>query len=258
MKNYFNILVVFALLLLNSCSSTKNLTLSVQRIPAKFDYIPPSKADIGSAKMTIAIVKPVFVSKDPGYLVSPFPEMATSMGNDFEELLGAKGFTMRGPFNSRDEMVFNEKINSSFILEIQIDLTPQYTTNLTSHSHTGLANILIASQPLADITYTTNGEITFSGNLVLTALSPQYGEKMWKKNIALDKATFSYVGTTPWAGRPIMAQQLEKDNSVFNKVSGELDKFYMNALDLVWKQIDPEEMKIITKQAKEADSKGNK
>lgn len=258
MKNFINLLTLFALLFLNSCSSTKNLTPSVQRIPSKFDFVPPSKSEIGSSKMTIAIVKPVFISQNPEYLVSPFPEMATSMGNDFEELLGAKGFTMRGPFNSRDEMVYTEKVNSSFILEIQIDLNPQYTTNLTSHSHTGLANLLIASAPLADITYTTNGEITFGGNLVLTALSPQYGEKIWKKNIALEKATFSYTGTTPWDGRPSMAQQLVQDNLVFNKVSGELDKYYKNALDLVWRQIDPEEMKIVTKQAKEADSKGNK
>lgn len=54
-----------------------------------------------------------------------------------------------------------------------------------------------------------------------------------------------------------MAAQIMQDNKVYNTVATELEKFYNTALDLVWKQIDPKEMKIITKQAKEADSKGN-
>lgn len=259
MKTSFKLFIItLSLLLLNGCSSTKTTTSSkVQRAQAKFDFIPSSQAPIGASKMTIAIVKPIFVSQNPEYLVSPFPEMALSMGNDFEELLTAKGFTIRGPFNSRDEMVYNEKVNSSFILEIQIDLHPEYNTDLISHSKTTLANLLIASEPLAYTFYSTKGTITFGGNLILTALSPQYGEKIWKKSIALDKTTFPYVGTQIYDSRPNMALQLSSDNSVYNSVSKELEKFYNYSLDLVWKQIDPEEMKIVTKQAKEADSKGN-
>jgi hypothetical protein len=257
MKIFINLSILLTLLLFISCSSTKKIATAVPKEQAKFDFVPQSQAPIASSKMTIAIVKPVFISKSPEYLVSPFPEMALSMGNDFEELLTAKGFTIRGPFNSRDEMVYNEKVNSSFILEIQIDLHPEYQTELISHSKTTLANLLIASEPLAYTFYSTKGNITFGGNLILTALSPQYGEKIWKKNIALNNATFPYVGTQIYSERPDMATQLTYDNNVYNIVSRELEKFYNYSLDLVWKQIDPEEMKIITKQAKEADSKGN-
>lgn len=48
------------------------------------------------------------------------------MGNDFEKLLTAKGFTIRGPFRSRDEMVYNDKRNSDFVLQVEIDLQPNY------------------------------------------------------------------------------------------------------------------------------------
>jgi hypothetical protein len=257
MKTVYTVLIGVTLLIITGCGSTKNLTPSVQRVPAKFDFVPQSQAAIASANMTIVLIKPTFVSEIAEYLVSPFPEMAISMGNDFEELLTAKGFTMRGPFASVDEMVYNDKVNSSFILEIQIDLKPEYTVNLTKHSKTTAANLLLASEPLAYVTYTTDGDISFGGNLVLTALSPQYGEKIWKKNIALDKSTFKYAGTKRWDGYPNMSQQLVLDNGVFNTVSMELDKFYNNALNLVWRQIDPEEMKIVTEQAKKADKKGN-
>jgi hypothetical protein len=257
MKTTAKTLLVFTLFFLTNCSSTKNLAPSVLRVAPKFDFSPPNQAAIGSANMNIVLIRPKFVSDKVALLPSPFPEMAKNMGNDFEELLAAKGFTIRGPYNSRDEMVYTEKVNSSFILEIQIDLIPQESTSYIKHSKTTAANLLLASQPLAYISYTTVGTITFGGNLVLTALSPQYGEKIWKKSIALENSTFNYSGTTKWDGAPTMAEQLSKDNQVFNTVSAELDKFYGTALDLVWKQIDPAEMKIVTDQAKSADKKSN-
>ncbi|MBA4409715.1 MAG: hypothetical protein C0397_09880 [Odoribacter sp.] len=256
MKKIINLLILFALLFLNSCSSTKKMTAEVPREQAKFDYTPQSQAGIGSSKMSIVLVRPVFISANPEYLVSPFPEMASSMGNDFEELLTAKGFTIRGPFNSRDEMVFNDKVNSSFILEVQIDLRPQYSVELSAHNNTSIVASLLFSEPTL-YTYSTKGAITFGGNLILTALSPQYGEKIWKKSIALKETTFPYVGTKTYFSSPDMASQLREDNQVYNTVSKELQKFYNYSLDMVSKQIDPEEMKIVTKQAKEADSKGN-
>jgi hypothetical protein len=52
--------------------------------------------------------------------------MAVNMGNDFEEMLTDKGFTVRDPFGSRDERVYNDKVHSNFVLEIGIDINPQY------------------------------------------------------------------------------------------------------------------------------------
>jgi hypothetical protein len=249
-------LIAFALLFYASGSSTKEITTSVPKVTPKFDFVPPSQAAPASNKMTIAIVRPIFVSKNPEYFVSPFPEMATSMGNDFEELLAAKGFTMRGPFNTRDEMVYNDKVNSSFILEIQIDLKPEYNTEFTTKSQgAGVVSAILLGPSEKIYTIKTNGNITFGGNLVLTASSPQYGEKIWKKNIALEKSTFSYTGTIIWYDRPSIGMELVKDNAVYNIFSAELEKYYIKALDLVWKQIDPLEMKTVTDQAKKADQK---
>src|SRR4051812_31123710 len=112
-------------LLLVSCTSTKLVTTITERALAKFDFSPPSRAQVGARNITIALLIPHFVDRnysDAEYLAPPYNDMATSMAADFEELLTAKGFTIRGPFNSRDEMVYNEKINSNFALEITIDL----------------------------------------------------------------------------------------------------------------------------------------
>lgn len=247
-------------LLLTSCSTTKNARTTeplVQRVPAKFDFSPPSRAQVASTNITIAIVKPTYVGQNPEYFVPPFNEMALSMGNDFEELLTAKGFTVRGPFGSRDEMVYNDKLNSSFVLEIGIELNPQYNRKFSTTSKIDWISSLLGS-PTFTSTNKMNGEITLSGNLVINAKSSQYGELIWKKNIALDASSFTYNGSLTWTGGvPTMADELKQDNLVYNTLSMELEKFYLKALNLAWQQIDPAEMKAVGEQAKKADKKGS-
>lgn len=249
----------FSLLALASCSLPKPTTTSapaVQRIPASFDYSPPARSQAGQTDITIAIVKPVYVGKNPEYFVPPFNEMAQSMGNDFEELLTAKGFTIRGPFGSRDEMVYNDKVNSNFVLEIGIELNPQYNRKYMASNKTNWAGLLNKNEPESITMIKMYGEITLAGNLVINIKSSQYGELIWKKNIALESASFIYTGSIIWRGVPTMAEELNKDNQVYNTVSASLQKFYQKSLNLAWQQIDPLEMKSVAEQAKKADKRG--
>jgi hypothetical protein len=229
------------------CALPKQTSSGVQRLPAKFDYAPLLRTPAGSANITIALVKPRFVGESPEYYTPPFNEMASSMAADFEELLSAKGFTIRGPFGSRDEMVYNDKVNSGLALEVAIDLQPQYNRKYKYDPGLG---VLKAAH------YRITGEITLGGNLLLTASSPQYGEKIWKKAIALERTTFTYTGSLKWNGVPSMADELQQDNEVYNLLARELEKYYGKALTLAWQQIDAAEMKTVAEQARKADKKG--
>ena len=259
----FSVLTLFvSSLLLFSCGSQKQSTsatnMTVQRIPSKFDFSPPSRSQVASQNVTMALVRPFYVGKNAEYLVPPFKEMAEGMGNDFEELLTAKGFTVRGPYGTRDEMTYNDKLNTGFILEVSIDLDPHYDRKYIKTAHKPSFTELLANKD-APTTYTEKmyGEITLSGNLVINARSPQYGELLWKKNIALQPASFTYTGTLTWNGVPSMADELNKDNAVSNTLSQQLETFYIKTLNLAWQQIDPAEMKTIVEQAKKADKKGS-
>ncbi len=230
--------------MISACATTKAPVASNPRIPAKFDFSPPSRQSAGATNLTIALVRPIYITKNPEYYVAPFKEMSTSMGNDFEEMLTAKGFKIRGPFGSRDEMVFNDKQSSDFAFIAEIDLQPNY--NRRYKYSPGMGAIVAPS-------YRMNGELTLGGNLVLTASSPKYGEKIWKKNIALDKATFSYVGSIKWSTVPSVADELTQDNEFYNLISRELEKFYDKSMKLAWQQIEAEEMNTVAVQAKKAD-----
>ena len=251
MKKTIMLLCATTTVFLVACSPTKqSSSAGEQRIAAKFDYSPPSRGQIGSANLTVALIKPRFVDKNgtqPQYLTPPFNDMATSMGNDFEELLSAKGFTMRGPFGPRDEMVYGDKVNSSFALEINIDLnSSQY--NRKYKYNPGLGVIVAAN-------YKMTGDVILGGDLVITATSSQYGEKIWKKNITLEKLFFSYEGSLKWQDVPSLEDELMKDNVVYNAFAKQLEKYYQQAMNLAWQQIDVAEMKTVAEQAKKADKK---
>jgi hypothetical protein len=244
MKKALSIAAIVAVLI--CCAPAKQASTSSPRVPVKFDFSPPSRMASGSAAMTIALIKPVYITANPEYYVQPFPEMSNSMANDFEEMLTAKGFTIRGPFVSRDAMVYNDKQSCSFAFIVEIDLQPNY--NRKYKYDPGLGVLVAAS-------YKMSGEITLGGNLVLTASSPQYGEKLWKKNIALDKSTFTYNGSMKWTGIPTVADELKQDNEFYNLMARELEKFYDKAMNLAWQQIETAEMKTIAEQAKKADKR---
>jgi hypothetical protein len=255
MKKIF--VLIFIVSILTSCFSAKQTTTQAPepRIAARFDYSPPSRVQAGSSGITIAIVKPTYVGKNPEYYVAPFKEMAARMGNDFEELLTAKGFTVRGPFGSRDEMVYNDKLNSNFIIEIGIDINPLYNTKKYPTTKTNWGSLFDKAASATTTTYKTAGEVVLAGNLVINAKSSQYGELIWKKSIALESTSFSYTGSLVWNGPPSMAEELNQDNVVYNTISKELEKFYNKALGIAWQQIDPDEMKVVGDQAKKADKK---
>lgn len=240
--------IVLVSIAFSGCFAPKATTTATQRVPAKFDYSPPSREAAGSSNLVIALVKPRFVGENPEYYVSPFNEMASSMANDFEELLTAKGFAIRGPFGSRDEMVYNDKQNSSFALEVHIDLNPQYNRHYKYDP--GLGAIVAPSYKITD-------EITIGGNLTITASSPQYGEKLWKKNIPLSRSSFTYTSNLKWPALPSIADEVRQDNGFYNELTRELERFYTEAMQLSWQQIEVSEMKTIADQAKKADKRGS-
>lgn len=242
----FLVIVIFSFLFYASANQPASSTEN-QRIPAQFDFSPSSRQQVGAAKMTVALVKASFVGSNPEFYIPPFNEMANSMANDFEELLTAKGFTVRGPFGSRDEMLYGDKTSSNFALDVSIDLNPQYNRK-SRYISSQMGGLVPAS-------YKMSGDITLSGSLVLTAASPKNGEKLWKKNIALTPAVFNYVGSTRWANVPTMAGELKHDNTLYNILARELEKFYEQAMDLAWQQIDINEMKEVAKEATKADKR---
>lgn len=222
---------------------------SNQKTPARFDYSPPVKSAVGSTDLTISLIEPSFVRPGAIHAVAPIPDMTTSMASDFQELLTSKGFKFQGPFENAGAMTFSEQQNTSFCMAVEISLNPDIQEKTTYNA--GL-NGLIAP------TYRTSGDVTFTAKLDIVLSSP-HSVKLLVKHISLaEPVVASYVGSLKWEyQQPSFVEELKQDNAVYNAVARALEKIYNKSLDLAWQQLDPEEMKLVARQAKEADKRWN-
>jgi len=259
MKKLFVLAVaIFATLstLNMACTASKpTASAEIPKIQPKFDYAPKVLAKVGSSEMTIALVNPIY--GDPDLSISPFEDMRKNMANDFEELLTAKGFKIRGPFNQVGEMLYNDKVNSNFVLAVEIDLNfKNIDRKVRTLTSTDWAELLLTSGSGTEESYMYQGEGTFVCNLVLTAMSTKFGEKLWKKNITLPATPFKYVGKLKWTTNNVrFYSEVHQDNAVFNEVAKLLESQYQTILDLVERQIDVEEMKTVAAEANKVDGK---
>jgi hypothetical protein len=102
-----------------------------------------------------------------------------------------------------------------FVLEISIELNPQYDRKFVTSTKANWARLLNPNSPAIISSEGVNEEITLPGNLVINSKSSKYGELIWKKNIALNPSSFSYAGSLTWTGIPTMADELIKENLVY-------------------------------------------
>ena len=213
------------------------------RYSPKYSYEPPRRDSVASANVTIALMKPIFLLGDyNGNNEEPYNLFSSKMANDIEALLTAKGYKVRGPFSSRDEMVFNDKQNSDFTLEIAIDYNAEVQRTWKERY-----NILGRSYNYEVI----NGNVNITAAVVITARSNFSGEKLWKKNLDLGTKTFSYSGTMRWDSKSVpFRRELTEDNNFWNPYTKQLESVYSDALTILWRQFDVNELQSVAKEAK--------
>jgi hypothetical protein len=110
---------------------------------------------------------------------------------------------------------------------------------------------------MSSFSYVYRGKGTIGGNLIITAMSPSFGEKLWKKSIDMSKIPFEYASTMEWDTQFItFFEEMDKDPDLYNKFLASLETFYQQTFDLITKQIDVEEMKTVADEAKKVEKKG--
>lgn len=238
------ILFILSLVVLTSCgSSSKVAQKEVPRYNPNFDYTPQDRANPRSADITIALLNPVFADKNPNLRVQPYSTFIENMADDFEEMLIAKGFSLRGPFKNRDEMVYGDKKNSDIALEIRISLKDE--GNLALKQQTNWSQMISKNAPNH---YKVSGTFYHFGNIIIEATDPFTGEKFWKKTIALPRKEIMAQGNKTWTGKPTPRQLMSEDTGVYNPTAKALEEYYQEAIKTAWRHIDVNEMKMIKKE----------
>lgn len=217
-----------------SFAQRKKKGVEEERINPSFSYSPLTRDSVGSTGLTIALLNPIFINKDIQRFGSPFSDFAKAMASDVEELLSSKGFKVRGPFSSIDEMVIPDKLNSDFIIQISLDIEPN-----THRTMKQFQNFLTNA-----ITYqVVKGDVSFSGKVHLKALSCFSSEKLWIKDLDISEKRFSYTGSVRFPTSNVnQFTELNQDVNLWNPVCKILEEYYKESFDILYKQFAKDEM----------------
>ena len=236
-------LIIFSLLLLYQGCSMKSTTKEESTYIPVFQFTPPTNATAGSAEVTFAIVGASYAENTKWTEEWPFPDFSDRMALDFQQILSARGFTVRGPFKSFDEMTYPDKKGSDLVLEPKLDVKFEKKTTKEDKN----VNILLSSLD----SYTLSGEGTITGRVTISLLESLSKERMWFKSIELSPISFVWTSSKEYKypGSPV-------ENRDISKPLGQaLEKIYKQIMETSWKYLDPEEMKIVKKQAEEIKAK---
>lgn len=212
-----------------------------------FDYTPKESQKSGSANMVLAFVKPYYAKGFQEGTGELFKRFQTAIGNDIEELIIAKGFSLKGPYTGFDEMIFEDKKRTEML--IQIEIVPEFTAVEGSwKTHIMLLN------PNTN-TYSYEGKASLVGKINLSGVEPLTNEKIWSKSVEIPNVENVPIATSERYTRTLNAYEIMSDPGVYNALGKALQMQYGNIMDKIAAHFSAEEFSTLKGQIKELKSK---
>lgn len=212
-----------------------------------FDYTPKESVKAGSINMLLAMIQPYYgASFQPGSS-ELFKSFRNAIGKDIEELIVAKGFNLKGPYSSFDDMIFDDKKRSDVI--IQIEMTPEFSA--VQGQWKSRYNPLV----LGNFTYTYSGKVSLVGKINLTGIEPMTNQKIWSKSVQIPSIEDIVIETTGKYTRPLQGADVYEDPGIYNAVGKALSAQYAGIMNKVAAQINAEEFVSMQAEIKELKAK---
>lgn len=218
------------------------------RIAPGFDYTPAQQADPMSANITFAVVGAEFQTPVP-----LFERFSSSMAGDFAEILTARGYTIRGPFRSYDEMTFPDKEGSNLVLSAMVDFTYDIgqLEAVAVGSVLGVVDAVLGTGTSSDDRYRVAGTVSVEGRVTLTVAESVTNEKMWTKSVDIEPINVSVEGTHIYSVPPQydLAEVLKHENQFYTDLGRALEGQYVEIMERTYAYLDPREMALVDRQA---------
>jgi hypothetical protein len=228
------------------CASMQVKPEAERYIP-HYDFTPPENAAPGSADVSFAIVMPRYEVTDEWdeYWTQqwPFDQIAKNMGLDFQEVLSARGFTTRGPYESYEEITFPDKKGTDLVLVPHLDIS----LNVDNR------DAKVQSSILGAIGFKLEGEAMISGRVSLSVNESLTNERMWFKSIELETKRVPWKGSKTYAEVPPGPDL--SDPSVSEPLARAFEEMYGDIMSTAWRYLHPDEMAMVKSQAMEIKEK---
>ena len=234
--NVLSAIVLFVALIAIGGSTTKEIPF---KTPG-FSW-SPSKTVLEKNEITFAIVAPSYkkiegaASGDWGN-TEPFKSFSKSIVGDMEELLTARGYNIRGPFKTRDEMVYADK--EACHLALIIDVEPVLSVVSGGWVEQGVSTCNDGSKA-----HSYRGVLSMYSKINLTAIEPISGEKLWAKSIetSVEQTPQIKSSKSVCGGSGAFLALLTADAALQNPITDLLQGSYSDIMDKIWNHLDPNE-----------------
>lgn len=250
MKNHKHLIsssiIVFAAVTFIGSSTQKQAAFQT----AQYSWSPKQTATKQN-KITIALLYPQYESdhnRNDEYaqfslsLYEPFKTFSKSLGGDIEELITSRGYTVRGPFKTRDEMVYSDKEASH--LALMISIQPEFRAQ---------AGFTVSGrcQDGATAYRLRNTVISLGGRIELKAIEPISGEKVWVKAIEIPAGLSPKINSYGAYCSQNVLLFIREDVHVQNAVINFLQEGYGDILNKIDNHLDPSEFERLLPTIKE-------
>ena len=220
------------------------------RVAPSFDYTPTQHAEPMSANITFAVVGTEFETPLP-----LFERFSSSMAGDFAEILTARGYSIRGPFRTYDEMTFPDKQGSNLVLSATVDFSSDTSQlkRVALGSVLGVVDAVLGTGTSSDTQYRVEGTVRVEGRVTLIVSESLTAEKMWTKSVAIEPINVSVEGTQTYSRVELefstLTEILERENQFYTDLGRALEGLYVEVMKRTYAHLDPEEMVMIDRQA---------
>ena len=196
-----------------------------------FDYSPPETTP-GSANLTFAVVGAEIVGGKRGTPIPLFKTFASNMTKDFAEILTARGFSVKGPFQDYDIMTYTDKEGTDLILTAEVE----FSSDITQIRPSSIGRL--------------NGSIIVTCHVNLVAYESLTRNRLWTKSVAITPITVELVSRNVYPSGASLATLLINENKFHNDVGRALEGQYTEVLNRIYGYIEPESMTIVGDAAK--------
>lgn len=190
-----------------------------------FDYTP-REAMPGSADVTFAIVGAQIDTP-----VRLFRNFSRNMANDFGEILTARGFSVKGPFEEYDLMTYSDKEGSDLVLTAEVE----FISDLTQLTYTTFRRI--------------KGPLTVSCHVNLVAYESITNNRLWTKSVAITPLRVELVSRKTYPNGANLHTLLVNENRFYADLGGALKAQYTEIMNRIYGYLEPKEMAIVKQAA---------
>lgn len=248
---WLHICIIAVVCVISGCATTSRDM--VARINPNFDYTP-NETVAGNTGITFAAVGSQLSQRQGNLRTSSLDgtglpripmiqRFISNMAADFGEVITARGYTLRGPFKTYDEMTFVDKDNSNLILTANIDFNVDYSATRIEYKR----SILLSSLS----SYAVSGSVAMRPRVTLLINESLTNEKMWTKSVNITPINVYIESSGYPSGSITFEEVLANDDEAFTELGMQLEKMYNEILNRAYGYLDPREISLLNKQAAE-------